>query len=84
MPISRTMDDLSRKTHEIVQLCRESDEPVLITEGGRENLVVMGFEVYQRERARLELYRLLDESEADFQMGDRGVSIQSIRQRLHQ
>ncbi len=57
---------------------------MLITEDGREHLVVMGIGAHERRQARLELYRLLDESETDFQAGDRGVSVESIRQRLRQ
>ncbi len=82
MPASRTMADLSQKAHEIARLCQESGEPVLITEDGKEDLVVMSLEAYERGQARLELYRLLDEAEADFQNGDRGVSAESLRQRL--
>ncbi len=44
----------------------------------------MSLDAYERGRARLELYRLLGEAEADFQNGDRGVSVESIRQRLLQ
>ena len=82
MPVSRTMADLSEKAHEIARLCQESGEPVLITDDGEEDLVVMSLEAYERGQARLELYRLLDEAESDFRNGDRGVSVESIRQRL--
>jgi hypothetical protein len=37
---------------------------------------------YERDQARLELYRLLDEAEADVQAGDRGVSPAAMRKRL--
>lgn len=36
----------------------------------------------ERERARLELYRLLDEAEADVRAGDRGISTRTVRRRL--
>ena len=84
MPVSRTMAELSQKTHEIARLCQESGEPVRITDDGKEDLVVMSLDAYERGQARLELYRLLDAAEADFQNGDRGVSVESIRQRLRQ
>ncbi len=35
----------------------------------------------ERRQAWLEIYRVLDEAEADFQNGDRGVSVEFIRQR---
>ncbi len=84
MPVSRPITDLGQKTHEIAQLCQKSGEPVFITENGREDLVVMSLDAYERGQARLELYQLLDEAETDFQNGDRGVSTESIRLRLRQ
>ncbi len=81
---SRTIADLSQKTHEIARLCQETGEPVRITDNGKGDLVVMSLDAYERGQARLELYRLLDEAEADFLNGDRGVSVESIRQRLQQ
>ncbi len=78
------MAEFSQKAHEIARLCQESGEPVRITDEGKEGLIVMSLDAYERGQARLELelYRLLDEAEADFQNGDRGVSVESIRQRL--
>ncbi len=84
MPVTRTLAELSQNAHEIARQCQESGEPVRITGGGKEDLVVMSFDAYERGQARLELYRLLDEAEADFQDGDRGVSVESIRHRLLQ
>ncbi len=81
---SRTIADLSQKTHEIARLCQETGEPVRITDNGEGDLVVMSLDAYERGQARLELYRLLDEAEADFLNGDRGVSVETIRQRLQQ
>ncbi len=52
-----------------------------ITDDGKEDLVVMSLDANEHGQARLELYRLLDEAEIDFQNGDRG---ESIRQRLLQ
>ncbi len=84
MPVTRTIAELSQQAHEIARLCQESGEPVRIIDGGKEDLVLMSLDAYERGQARLELYRLLDEAEADFQSGDRGVSVESIRQRLRQ
>lgn len=36
----------------------------------------------ERTEARLELYRKLDEAEADERAGDRGVSVESLRRRF--
>ncbi len=82
MPVSRTMTDLSQRADEIARLCRESGEPVVITDTGKRDLVVMSLESYEEVEARLELYQLLDEAEADFRNGDRGVSVEALRERF--
>ena len=82
MPVSRTMTDLSQRADEIARLCRDSGEPVVITDAGKRDLVVMSLESYEAVEARLELYQLLDEAEADFQNGDRGVSVEALRERF--
>jgi len=33
-------------------------------------------------RSRLELYRLLDEAEADVRAGDRGIGIEALRKQI--
>ena len=33
-------------------------------------------------QARMELYRLLDEAEEDFRAGDRGTTVEAMRERL--
>lgn len=82
MSAIRPISDLRNKSHEIESLCHESGEPVFITKNGEDDLVVMSQAAYERDQARLELYRLLDEAEADVQAGDRGVSPATMRKRL--
>ena len=82
MPSIRPISDLRNKSHEIESYCRESGEPVFITKNGEDDLVVMSQAAYERDQARLELYQLLDEAEADIQAGDRGVSVATMRKRL--
>ena len=43
---------------------------------------MMSADAYERTEARLELYRLLDEAEDDFRAGDRGISVEAMRERL--
>jgi prevent-host-death family protein len=82
MPRIRPISDLRNKSHEIARLCHETGEPVFITKNGEGNLVVMSLAAYERDRARLELYGLLDEAEADVKAGDRGVGLPVLRKRL--
>ena len=82
MPKIRPISDLRNKTHEISRLCHDSGEPVYITKNGEDDLVVMSVAAYERDQTRLELYRLLDEAEADVHAGDRGIGVASMRRRL--
>jgi prevent-host-death family protein len=82
MPIIRPISDLRNKSAEIEALCRDSGEPVFITKNGEGDLVVLSLPAYERDQARLELYRLLDEAEADVKAGERGVDVETVRRRL--
>ena len=82
MPRIRPISDLRNKSQEIARLCHETGEPVFITKNGVGNLVVMSLAAYERDRARLELYGLLDEGEADVKAGDRGIGLPAMRKRL--
>jgi prevent-host-death family protein len=82
MATIRPISDLRNKANQISRLCHQSGEPVFITKNGEGDLVVMSLAAYERDRARLELYRLLDEEERDVRGGDRGVSVRTMRRRL--
>lgn len=82
MPAIRPISDLRNKANEISRLCHETGEPVYITKNGKADLVVLSVAAWEREKARLELYRLLDEADSDERSGDRGVGPATLRKRL--
>jgi len=82
MPTIRSISDLRNKAQEISRICHESGDPVFITKNGEGDLVVMSLAAYERDQTRLELYRLLDEAEADVQAGDKGIGVKAMRKRL--
>jgi prevent-host-death family protein len=84
MPKIRPISDLRNKSQEISRICHETGEPVFITKNGEGDLVVLSLAAYERDQARLELYRLLDEAEADVRSGDRGISPSKMRKLLQQ
>jgi prevent-host-death family protein len=78
----RPISDLRNKAREISELVHRSDEPVFITREGKGDMVVMSLASWRRHEAKLELYRLLEESEADERAGDRGITPAQMRKRL--
>ena len=78
----RPISDLRNKSQEISKICHDTGEPVFITKNGEGDLVVMSLAAYERDQARLELYRLLGEAEEDLRSGDRGISLAKMRKVL--
>lgn len=82
MPVIKPISDLRNHARELSAFCHDSGEPIFITKNGEGDMVLMSLAAYERLQARLELYRALDESEADERAGDRGVTPRTLRQRL--
>ena len=74
--------DLHNKTHEISHPHHTTNKPTFITKNDKDDLIIMSVAAYERDQARLELYRLLDEAEADVRAGDKGASVATVRRRL--
>ena len=82
MAIIKPISDLRNKAKELSRLCHDSGEPVFITKNGEGDMVLMSLAAYERLRAQLDLYRLLDEAEADVTAGDRGIGVKALRKQL--
>lgn len=82
MPVIKPISDLRNKARELSRLCHKSGEPIYITKNGEGDMVLMSLAAYEQLQGQLELYGLLDESEASERSGDRGVSVATLRRRL--
>ena len=82
MAIIKPISDLRNKARQLSRLCHESGEPVFITKNGEGDMVLMSLAAYERLRAQLGLYRMLDEAEVDVAAGDRGIGIKAVRRQL--
>lgn len=61
-----------KNTTAFAETIENSDGPVIVTRNGREAFIAMrpdDYDALRREAARAELYRLVDEAEADFAAG---------------
>ena len=61
----RPSADLRNHYNEISKQCRENKEAVIITVNGRGDTVSLGYEEYNRLKARIELLETLAEAEED-------------------
>lgn len=65
----RPSGDLRNHYREVSKECREDGKAVIITVNGRGDTVSLGYEDYQRMKARLELLEMLGEAEEDVREG---------------
>ena len=66
MPTIKSSTDLRNNYNEISTFCHETKEPVFITKNGRGDLAVMSIDLFNKFMNKYELYRLLSQSESDF------------------
>ena len=69
MPNIQPSTILGTSYNDISAFCNENREPMFITKNGQGDLAVMSMEMYENLNGRQELYRLLDEGDADIQAG---------------
>ena len=65
----RPSANLRSKYSEISRQCRDERTAVIITVNGRGDTVLLGYEQYQRMKARIELLETLGEAEGDVRRG---------------
>lgn len=67
---------------ELVDLCRESQEPVFLTENGKVNLVIMDIETFKRKEKMLDLREQLLSVEEERMVGSKQYTIDELDQIL--
>jgi len=81
MPEIRPIKDL-RNTTEISELCHSRQEPIFITKNGYGDLVIMSMETYEREMARVDLYKKLAEAEGQIENGEPLLDAEDVFNKL--
>jgi len=77
MPIIKPASALRNDYVGIAKLARETKQPVFLTKNGTGDMVLIPIEEYDIKIAKLELYEMLAEGEADIEAG-RVVSIEQV------
>lgn len=68
MPQIIPIKDL-KSTLEISDMCHKSDEPIYITKNGYGDMVIMSMEVYESTMRQLAIYRDIEVSEQQIEIG---------------
>ncbi|MCC8131248.1 MAG: type II toxin-antitoxin system Phd/YefM family antitoxin [Oscillospiraceae bacterium] len=75
--ITRSSAEIRQNYDEIADICRKTSAPVILTNNGKEELVVMDYDSY-RNKKMLELRRELDEVEEARKRGSKGYTIEEV------
>jgi PHD/YefM family antitoxin component YafN of YafNO toxin-antitoxin module len=73
-----------KNTAEISNLCHETREPVYITKNGYGDMVIMSMETYEKSMFLQDVYRKIEEGEADIAAGrtiDAWESLKKLREK---
>ena len=68
-----------KKTSELSELCRETNEPVFITKNGYGEMVIMSMETYEKTMLMNDIYRKIDEAEQSVRKGEVTEAFESLR-----
>lgn len=68
-----------KKTSELSELCRETNEPVFITKNGYGEMVIMSMDTYEKTMLMNDIYRKVDEAEQSVRKGDVTEGFESLR-----
>lgn len=72
MPIIRPISDLRNNFTNISETVHADEEPIFLTKNGVGDMVVMSLAYYERQLAKTELYRKLEEARIDIARGAKG------------
>jgi PHD/YefM family antitoxin component YafN of YafNO toxin-antitoxin module len=68
-----------KKTSELSELCRETNEPVFITKNGYGEMVIMSMDTYEKTMLMNDIYRKVEEAEQSVGKGDVTDGFESLR-----
>lgn len=78
MPQIKPISDLRNNFSKISEIVHKQDEPVFLTKNGVGDMVVMSIDCYERQMARLELYRELDIAQTEIKNGAKGKDVKRL------
>ena len=82
MPIIRPISDMRNKFNTISEICHADNEPVFLTKNGKGDLVVMSIELFEKQKALLDIYQKLGQAEAESLAGAPAISHEELMKKL--
>jgi len=82
MPNIRPVSDLRNNFKQISEICHEDGEPIFLTKNGHGDMVVMSIELYEKQKALLELYKKLSDAEIESQAGVSKISYDTLMEEM--
>ncbi|MGH7452895.1 MAG: type II toxin-antitoxin system prevent-host-death family antitoxin [bacterium] len=81
MPIIHPLSELQNRTDEMLEFCREQNQPIFLTENGYGSVVLMSQKVFDRMQFKMNLFNKLDEAKQSIASGDKGITRAELRRR---
>jgi len=78
MPVIRPISDLRNNFTNISETVHSDDEPVFLTKNGVGDMVVMSIEYYEKQLARIELYKKLNQARDEIHNGSIGKDAREV------
>lgn len=78
MPQIRPVSDLRNRSAEISRMVHENDEPVILTQNGHEDMVVLSYEAYEKLQYELDVSAKLREAEIEAETTNRRYSHEEV------
>lgn len=81
--IERKLDELQENYDEIADLCRQTGEPVYITDEGVPSMVIMDINAFKEREAWLKLSETLMEAELEFAETGKTYDVEELKRHLN-
>ena len=71
-----------KNTSKISQMCKETDEPIVVTKNGYSDMIIMNVDVYQKKLDEARIAYILNESIERLQKGEKPINGEEVFKEL--
>ena len=84
MTITKSLDHLKKNSQSVLSLCRQANEPVLLTTPHTGEFMLMSLLFYEKLKAQADLFEKLAVAEAQQASGKKGITHKQMISKLKQ